>query len=375
MATTTDTAIQARLYGPGLAPAGEVARLGFVGDALCLAHPSGAQCIDASRLALRRAGFDERGLELAWDDARGTWAAQVLEPAAVAELCARLPQPLRTALAQVSRSQARQHVGRGLAWGLIALVGAAPLLALAALLAFADPLAGWVSRRLPIEHEVRLGEASFASLSARLTRIAPGAATRAVEALGARLSAGSAYSYRFHLVEDPAVNAYALPGGIVVVHSGLLQATRTPEELAGVLAHEIQHVELRHGLEGLIKQAGLSLGWAFLTGDWGGSVAGEAARELLGLRFSRAAEREADDRGFERLVRSGIDPSGMARFFETLAEHVPETGHSMPALLSTHPASAERSAQLYQRLATLSGRRFEALAYGNWPPPMRSEAH
>lgn len=375
MATTTDTGIQARLYGPGLAPAGEAAQLDFAGDALCLAHPAGVQRIGASRLALRRAGFDERGLELAWEEAHGTWAVQVLEPAAVAELYARLPQPLHAALEQVSRSDSRRRVGRGLAWGLIALVCAAPVLALAALLAFADPLAGWVSRRLPIEHEVRLGEASFASLSTRLIRIAPGEATRAVEALGARLSAGSAYPYRFHLVEDPAVNAYALPGGIVVVHSGLLQATRTPEELAGVLAHEIQHVELRHGLEGLIKQAGLSLGWALLTGDWGSSVAGEAARELLGLRFSRVAEREADHRGFERLVRSGIDPSGMARFFETLAAHAPEAGRPLPALLSTHPASAERSAELRQRLVALSGRHFEALAYGNWPPAMRSEAH
>jgi predicted Zn-dependent protease len=82
-----------------------------------------------------------------------------------------------------------------------------------------------------------------------------------------------------------------------VVNTGLVAATRRPEELAGVLAHEIQHVELRHSLKGIIKHSGLSGLWMFATGDIGSGMAGDTATRVLSLRFSREAEREADTRG------------------------------------------------------------------------------
>jgi predicted Zn-dependent protease len=149
-----------------------------------------------------------------------------------------------------------------------------------------------------------------------------------------------------------------MPGGVIVVHTGLIRATRRPEELAGVLAHEVQHVEQRHSLKAVIKEAGLRGLWAALSGDLGGTLAGQAALELGALRFSRDAEREADARGFETLVARDIDPAGMVDFFGTMAQR---TGASPPAWLSTHPASEARQELLRAMQLALGGRQFPPL--------------
>jgi len=115
-----------------------------------------------------------------------------------------------------------------------------------------------------------------------------------------------------------------------------------------VLAHEIEHVERRHSLRGMAQSLGLSLVLATLGGDLSGSVAASWLADLAGLQFSRRQENEADAGGFDRLVAAGIDPSGMATFFERLAQ---EQG-TMPgalAMLSTHPDSAERAVAIRLR--------------------------
>src|SRR5688572_15777239 len=140
-----------------------------------------------------------------------------------------------------------------------------------------------------------------------------------------------------------------MPGGVVVVHTGLIAATRRPEELAGVLAHEVQHVELRHSLRGLIKDLGLRGLWSYATGDLGGTVAGQAALELTSLRFSRDDEREADGHGLDAMIAAGIDPAGMPDFFRVMAE---KSGDAPAAFLSTHPLSEDRERELRQRLET-----------------------
>jgi predicted Zn-dependent protease len=180
-----------------------------------------------------------------------------------------------------------------------------------------------------------------------------------VRELGARLTAGSAFQYEFHVAENPAINAFALPGGVIVVHTGLLRAARRPEELAGVLAHEVQHVEQRHSLKAMIKDTGMRGLWAAVSGDLGGTLAGQAALKLGSLRFSRDAEREADVRGFETLVKLDIDPQGMVDFFGTMSK---QAGASPPAWLSTHPSSEDRQQSLLAMRAALGKRNFPPLA-------------
>ncbi|MFT3734289.1 MAG: M48 family metallopeptidase [Rhodocyclaceae bacterium] len=356
--------ITARLFGPGLPPAGQDVRLQIDGKSLRTDTPQ--RVLPETGIRLRRVGLDLQGLELAWDDANGMHALQVLDAAAAATLQAALPASLHGALGELSRQSAKHAAGRRIGWTLLGAVFAAPVLLLVLFLIFADPIAGWIAEQIPVEQERQLGESSFAQMKDELKLRDDTEATRVLRELGSQLTKGSRYTYSFHLADKPEINAFAMPGGIVVVHTGLLKATTRPEELAGVLAHEVQHVELRHSLKSLIKQLGVSALWMFATGDLGSGLAGSAATELLTLKFSRDAEREADAHGLDTLVRNGIDPQGMPDFFRILADK----SATPPAILLTHPQSEEREAALRDKLKSLPAQTVQALPWKPWPPAL-----
>jgi predicted Zn-dependent protease len=141
-------------------------------------------------------------------------------------------------------------------------------------------------------------------------------------------------------LRDAQVNAFALPGGEVFVLTGLLARVGTDDGLLGaVLAHELGHAALRHGLRSLARNAAFGMMLGFLLGDVDRMTATllAGASQLDKLRYSRGMEREADQFGVELLARSGHNPEDLARFLETL-ESAP-----VPELLSTHPDSAERA--------------------------------
>jgi len=353
----------ARLFGPGVAPGGEQASVAISADTLVvISAVSGARHIPLATLTVRVAGFDRHGFECAWSD-NGAWSCQVLDRVHANGLAAALPSELRDSLGRAQRGARRQHAAAWLVFGL--LVGA-PLLLMGLFLLFhqqfVDAVAAHVSPRL----ERQLGDSAFAQIATTTTLITDGSMHGALERIAARVTPDSRHTYRFHLVDDDSVNAFALPGGIIVVHTGLIAATARPEELAGVLAHEIQHVELRHSLKAVLRAAGLSLLWSLIAGDVGSTLAGQAADQLLSLKFSRDAEREADAAGFDLLVERGIDPRGMVSFFATLARH---GDTAPPALLSTHPASEAREAALAAQVANLARTCCPPLAgFATWPP-------
>lgn len=179
-----------------------------------------------------------------------------------------------------------------------------------------------------------------------------GPAVEAISAIGRRLTTGSAHRYRWFVADRPDINAFAAPGGVVVVYRGLLRSADSAEELAGVLTHEIAHAELRHTLRGVIKSLGLRALVSLLIGDLSGSVFTEAATRLTELSFSREAEREADAEGLRRLVAARIDPNGMVHFYEKLAA---EQRLSPPPILSTHPATGERLESLRREVSGQKG--------------------
>lgn len=155
------------------------------------------------------------------------------------------------------------------------------------------------------------------------------------------------FRFEYSVIKDSAMNAFALPGGFVVIHTGLIEAAGTPEEIAGVLAHEISHVTARHHVRGLIGNLGLFLVLQGLLGDIagiGGSLV-EAGSQLGSLKYSRDYEREADERGAELLMRAEIDPSGLITFFDKL-EKKHAKGQEVPAWMSTHPELKERKENL-----------------------------
>lgn len=124
----------------------------------------------------------------------------------------------------------------------------------------------------------------------------------------------SPYAFRVHVVDDPVVNAFAVPGGGMVLFRGLVEAARTPEELAGVLAHEMSHVVHRHGTRALIRELSLRALVAIVTGNVAGlEQALGTAGQLGGLRYRRSDELEADRAAVALLAAAQIDPAGMVR--------------------------------------------------------------
>jgi predicted Zn-dependent protease len=143
------------------------------------------------------------------------------------------------------------------------------------------------------------------------------------------------------------INAFAAPGGTIIVMRGLLEQTKNPEELAGVLAHEMQHIIQRHTTQLLIQQASIGVLVTAMTGttNQATSYGLETARAFGLMRYSRGIEEEADIGGMQMLLEAGIDPEGMVTFFGTLKEKGPKLP-SMLKYLSTHPCADDRIEKL-----------------------------
>jgi hypothetical protein len=123
---------------------------------------------------------------------------------------------------------------------------------------------------------------------------------------------------RVVVVDNPMVNAFALPGGYIYMMRGLIQKARGPDEVAGVLGHEIGHVKFRHGLQSAIQSGGLGFLLGTVFGDFaGGTAILLASRALLSSAFSREAERQADAFGVDLMLKGGGNPEGLAGFFGT----------------------------------------------------------
>src|SRR3979411_1635980 len=148
--------------------------------------------------------------------------------------------------------------------------------------------------------------------------------------LGTRLAqklptGGVQYPFEFHCVNDKAINAFALPGGYVFVNRGAIEAADNEAQLAGVIAHELSHVALRHGTSEATKaqaaQTGVGILGAIFGGNAGGALLTELGRFSAGgvlLRYSRAAETQEDVVGTQVLYDAGYDPRALAQFFEKI---------------------------------------------------------
>ncbi|MDA0309669.1 MAG: M48 family metallopeptidase [Bacteroidetes bacterium] len=151
-------------------------------------------------------------------------------------------------------------------------------------------------------------------------------------------------SVQVHLVINDEMNAFALPGGHILIHSGLIQGLETPEELAGVLGHEVAHVQLNHISKKMAKEVGVSL---LLSAAGGGSAAGEAIKEILSQlsssAYDRGLEKEADLKSVEYLKNAGINPNAMIGVMEKLETEIQS---DLPSWLGSHPDLSERKEYL-----------------------------
>lgn len=223
--------------------------------------------------------------------------------------------------------------------------GAVLLTVVAGLFIGIPRLAGPIAALVPIEWEERLGTAVVEQLTRDAPHCASPEAEAALAAFVGRLAAARELPYRFevHLVDRDAINAFAAPGGRLVVFGGLVAFAESPEELGGVLAHEVAHVARRHPTEGLIRSLGLSLTLGTVFGDLAGVGAslGELGLTLTEMSYNRAAEAEADRVAVQLLREAGIDSRGLIAFFARLDAEAADLPEPL-GLLSTHPLHAAR---------------------------------
>jgi hypothetical protein len=194
----------------------------------------------------------------------------------------------------------------------------------------------WLAPHIPVEWEKSYGEALVGDLGGKYCNGPGGQA--ALAKLAGKLSPG-AEKLRIRVVKIDMVNAAALPGGTIIIFEELLTESDGPEEVAGVLAHELAHVERRHVTQAMIRDLGLGLVVSAFGGNTGGSING-----LLSAGYSRGSEREADLDAIAKLRRAAIDPRPTAGFFKKLADQEAKLGGIAEGLsyVSTHPMSAAR---------------------------------
>jgi Zn-dependent protease with chaperone function len=216
------------------------------------------------------------------------------------------------------------------------------------------------------EQDVQLGREAAAQVEQQMPLVRDREIQAYVEQIGRRLASApeaDKYPYTFKVVNEKSINAFALPGGPTFVHTGLIAAVENEAQLAGVMAHEIAHVALRHGTNQASKANLLQLP-AMLAGAvvGNGSLLGQLTQLGIGLgfnsvllKYSRDAERQADLLGAQMMARAGYNPLEMARFFEKLAA---QGGRGGPAFLSSHPDPGDRMKLVQEEIQTLPQRNY-----------------
>jgi hypothetical protein len=217
------------------------------------------------------------------------------------------------------------------------------------------------------EQDIQLGREAARTVVQQLDVVENRKLQQYLDKVGGRLAkqpAADDYPYEFTLINDPSINAFALPGGPIFVHSGLIAAAENEAQLAGVLAHEIAHVVLRHATSQASKANLLQFPAALAAAMIGqGSVGGQLGQAGLGLglnvlmlRYSRGAEEEADALGARIMAGAGYNPIEMAHFFEKLEA---EGGSSAPQFLSSHPSPGNRVKDVEAEIQTFPPGTFE----------------
>ncbi|MBC8286550.1 MAG: M48 family metallopeptidase [Nitrospinae bacterium] len=217
--------------------------------------------------------------------------------------------------------------------------------------------------KIPVEWEVTLGQSilKMLPLEQKPDQQVLAVLQETVDLLERSVEGKQPYDLQVYIWPGKTVNALALPGGPIVVFEGLLNQAESPEELAGVIAHEIQHILLRHSTRGILRNMAQSMLLALFIGDVNAVMEGVAnlAGELETLGLSRDMEAEADQKGMELILTANIDPRGMMRIFEKLMEVEPEnspkektteTDMELFSYFSTHPSSQSRLAKLEKQM-------------------------
>ncbi len=220
------------------------------------------------------------------------------------------------------------------------------------------------------QQEVQMGQEYSQQINAQLPIVGDPELNRYINVLGdsiARLTSRGDLDWQFFIVDSKEVNAFAVPGGFVYINRGLIERADKMNEVAGVLGHEIGHVVRRHTVKQMEKEQKANIGVTavcVLTSICNSGL-GQNAIQIAGgavfSRFSRQDEREADDVGFDNVVRANISPVGMVTMFQKLLEERKRRPAGVEAWFLTHPLEEDRIAEIQRRIAQIPAARLAQL--------------
>ena len=312
---------------------------------------SRSESVSFSALTVSAGGLDHDQLVLTWTGLAGQRTLYLKNPDVIRVFRQAAPDhltmPLEHAAAQVRQVRQRHRA----VW---TIVGAILVTLVLGLWFGSDGLVELAVNRIPVEWENKLGESAYRDFLIHQDVVKEGPAVDAVTEMVRRLAKpipDNPYTFNITVVKSDVVNAFALPGGYIVVFTGLMKKAENAEEVAGVLAHELNHVLQRHGLERIVKQLGFVAVVSIVLGNPSGlgGVMKQLGVELMTLKFGRAQETEADVTGLQLLYQAKINPEGMITFFQRLAEK----DEGRVEWLSTHPMSSGRAERLKTELAAM----------------------
>jgi predicted Zn-dependent protease len=218
-----------------------------------------------------------------------------------------------------------------------------------------------------VEQEIEIGKQANAQARKELRELRDGEVNSYIREVAARLvrvAPGPKYPYTFSMADYREINAFALPGGPVWLHRGVLHSATNESQVAGVLAHEIAHIAQRHAADQLTKATMTNLGLGLLgavLGNGTGASAAQMAASFMAngmfLKFSRDDEREADRVGLQMLTRAGWDGRGMVELFEILRREGSRDPGKVEMFLSSHPSPRDRINDLQAEVARRTGGR------------------
>jgi predicted Zn-dependent protease len=225
-----------------------------------------------------------------------------------------------------------------------------------------NAILGYVVRQLPPSFEDEIGKMVMADVKDEVDFVTDPKYLNYLSTVGKRLNASmpkGTKEFKYYVIDKRMVNAFAIPGGYVLVCRGLIDQVESPEELAGVLAHECAHLTEKHSMRKIAGTLGPGFAIHFFLGQKNSMLAGlaETAAYLGQQKYSRSQESEADDVGFDYLLKADIDPEGMIGFFKKM--NAKELGFANPAFLSSHPPTRERLDRLEQRLNAMGKKKFK----------------
>lgn len=322
---------QAR-YFDGMTPLPRAVSLSLSGPMLAIVDASGMELVRWPLAELRvPAQDDSLGEAIIVCRANPDARLIVASPQAIALLSPHLPALLPV----VSPRPTTLRV-----WSIVALLAVA-VLGGSAVAAWHGP--EMVAPLVPQSWQVKLGDAILDDFEDRYGFCDGDGGREALDKLKQRLSHAAGYDgpLRVEVIDSGLINAFALPGGRIVLFRGLIEDAESPDEVAGVFAHELGHVAHLHPMRGLLRSLGLRFLRQLALGGYGDAVdtAASFGETMLALRNGRAAEREADAAAIAYLAAAGLRQDGLYDFFARMAE---KHGPTDLGILSTHPPLEER---------------------------------